>query len=88
VRSAAPADVRGIRRELDALEEWIDAAREALEALHWTAEDALRRPSLMTKKRLRRSANDDLVKGIRALRAAKQGLDATRGKLPLTGGVP
>ena len=76
------ASARQEQRHFHEAAEWIDVAREAVEELLWTAEDALRRSDerMMTRASLRRSAHKDAIEAIRALRWAKRAVDAAAGR--------
>lgn len=80
-----PPSDRDLARQLAEARDFIDTAREALEELLFTAEDATRLRPILSRKSLRRAALEDGIEAQRALRFVQRGLDAVRAELALRG---
>jgi hypothetical protein len=84
--TAAPSTVTPIPEPdpLDRLREvlaYLDGAREALEELGFTCDEATSAKPLMTRKSLREAGRDDMIDGIRQLRAAQREIEAVQDQL-------
>ncbi len=84
--SAPPITDSALRRELEEAVAWLDGAREAVEELLFTADDATSLRPGFPRKSLRRCAFEDGIEAQRALRCAQRAIEAVSGKLMQRGG--